>query len=136
MSGHSKWATTKRKKGAIDAKRGKVFTKISKEITVAAKIGGGDPDGNPRLRLAIIKSKEVNMPADNVKKAIQRGTGELPGMSYEEATYEGYGPGGVAVLRRAGISGALDRPQVDGTRSPHEDGTRRGGLRCVSEKAG
>lgn len=98
MSGHSKWATTKRKKGAIDAKRGKVFTKISKEITVAAKIGGGDPDGNPRLRLAIIKSKEVNMPADNVKRAIQRGTGELPGMSYEEAIYEGYGPGGVAVL--------------------------------------
>lgn len=98
MSGHSKWATTKRKKAAIDAKRGKAFTKISKEITVAAKIGGGDPDGNPRLRLAIIKAKEVNMPADNVKKAIQRGTGELPGMSYEEATYEGYGPGGVAVL--------------------------------------
>lgn len=98
MSGHSKWATTKRKKGAIDAKRGKVFTKISKEITVASKIGGGDPDGNPRLRLAIIKAKEVNMPADNVKKAIQRGTGELPGMSYEETIYEGYGPGGVAVL--------------------------------------
>ncbi|MDH4101002.1 MAG: YebC/PmpR family DNA-binding transcriptional regulator [Nitrospirota bacterium] len=98
MSGHSKWATTKRKKGAIDAKRGKIFTKISKEITVASKIGGGDPDGNPRLRLAIIKAKEVNMPADNVKKAIQRGTGELPGMSYEETIYEGYGPGGVAVL--------------------------------------
>lgn len=98
MSGHSKWATTKHKKAIIDAKRGKMFTKISKEITVSAKIGGGDPEGNPRLRTAILKSKEVNMPADNIKKAIQRGTGELPGVTYEEALYEGYGPGGVAVL--------------------------------------
>ncbi|MBI5756356.1 MAG: YebC/PmpR family DNA-binding transcriptional regulator [Nitrospirae bacterium] len=98
MSGHSKWATTKHKKMAIDAKRGKIFTKVIKEITVAARTGGGDPDGNPRLRTAILKAKEANMPADNIKKAIQKGTGELPGVSYEEAIFEGYGPGGVAIL--------------------------------------
>lgn len=98
MSGHSKWATTKHKKSAIDAKRGKIFTKISKEITVAAKLGGGDMDGNPRLRTAIAKAKDANMPSDNIKKAIMKGTGELPGVSYEETTYEGYGPGGAAVL--------------------------------------
>lgn len=98
MSGHSKWATTKHKKAAIDAKRGKLFTKGIKEITVAARNGGGDPDGNPRLRAAILKAKESNMPADNIKKAIQKGTGELPGVSYEEAIFEGYGPGGVAIL--------------------------------------
>jgi YebC/PmpR family DNA-binding regulatory protein len=98
MSGHSKWATTKRKKAVIDAKRGKIFTKITKEIAVAAKIGGGDPDGNARLRTAILKAKEANMPADNIKKAVMKGTGELPGVSYEETTYEGYGPNGVAIL--------------------------------------
>ncbi len=98
MSGHSKWATTKHKKAAADAKRGKAFTKIIREITVAAKIGGGDPDGNPRLRMVISKAKESNMPADNIKRAIQKGTGELPGVNYEETTYEGYGPGGVALL--------------------------------------
>ncbi len=98
MSGHSKWATTKHKKAAIDSKRGKRFTKIIREITVAAKAGGGDPDGNPRLRTVILKAKESNMPADNIKKAIQKGTGELPGVSYEEAIFEGYGPGGVAIL--------------------------------------
>lgn len=98
MGGHSHWSTIKRKKGAEDAKRGKVFTKIIREITTAARVGGGDPNGNPRLRLAIVKAKDVNMPADNIKKAIQRGTGELPGVTYEEATYEGYGPGGVAIL--------------------------------------
>jgi YebC/PmpR family DNA-binding regulatory protein len=98
MSGHSKWATTKHKKAAIDAKRGKMFTKITKEITVAAKLGGGDPDGNPRLRTAIAKAKGVSMPADNIKRAVQKGTGELPGVSYEEITYEGYGPHGVAVV--------------------------------------
>lgn len=98
MSGHSKWATTKHKKMAADAKRGKIFTKIIKEITIAARIGGGDPAGNPRLRTAILKAKEANMPAENIKKAIQRGTGELPGVSYEEAILEGYGPGGVALL--------------------------------------
>ncbi|SEB41122.1 YebC/PmpR family DNA-binding transcriptional regulator [Terriglobus roseus] len=98
MSGHSKWATIKHKKGAADAKRGKVFTRLIKEITVAAKQGGGDPDGNPRLRTAILAAKAENMPADNIKRAIQRGTGELEGLSYEEITYEGYGPGGVAVI--------------------------------------
>jgi len=98
MSGHSKWATTKHKKAALDAKRGKIFTKIIREITVAAKMGGGDPEGNPRLRTAILKAKENNMPADNIKKAIQKGTGELPGVSYEEVTYEGYGPAGVAII--------------------------------------
>lgn len=98
MSGHSKWATTKHKKGALDAKRGKIFTKIIREITTAARMGGGHPEGNARLRTAINKAKESNMPADNIKKAIQKGTGELPGVVYEETTYEGYGPGGVAVL--------------------------------------
>jgi YebC/PmpR family DNA-binding regulatory protein len=98
MSGHSKWATTKHKKAAIDSKRGKIFTKVIKEITVAARVGGGDPDGNARLRTAIQKAKESNMPADNIKKAIQKGTGELPGVTYEEAVFEGYGTGGIAIL--------------------------------------
>ena len=98
MSGHSKWAQTKHKKAVIDSKRGKLFSRISKEIIVAAKIGGGDPNANARLRFAIEKSKEANMPADNIKRAIQRGTGELPGASYEEIIYEGYGPGGVALI--------------------------------------
>ncbi len=98
MSGHSKWATIKHKKGAADAKRGKIFTRLIKEITIAAKAGGGDPDGNPRLRTAIVAAKAENMPADNIKRAIQRGTGELEGVSYEEILYEGYGPGGVAVM--------------------------------------
>lgn len=98
MSGHSKWSTIKRKKGAADAKRGKIFTVIIKEITIAARMGGGDENANPRLRQAILKAKANNMPADNVKRAIQKGTGELPGVSYEEYTYEGYGPGGVAVF--------------------------------------
>jgi len=97
MSGHSKWATIKHKKGALDAKRGKIFTRLIKEITMAAK-SGGDPDKNPRLRGAIAAAKAENMPADNIKRAIQRGTGELPGVSYEEFTLEGYGPGGVAML--------------------------------------
>ncbi len=101
MSGHSKWATIKHKKGAADAKRGRLFTKLIKEITMAARLGGGDPGGNPRLRKAIDDAKAVNMPADNIKRGIQRGTGELPGVSYEEVTYEGYGPGGVAVLIEA-----------------------------------
>ena len=98
MSGHSKWATTKHKKAATDAKRGKAFTKLAKEITVAAKLGGGDPAGNPRLRTAVAKAKSVSLPADNIKRAIQKGTGELPGVSYEEVNYEGYGPNGVAVI--------------------------------------
>ena len=98
MSGHSKWATIKHKKGALDAKRGKTFTRLIKEITIAAKSGGGDPDGNPRLRTAIVAAKAENMPADNIKRAIQRGTGELEGVSYEEISFEGYGPGGVAIM--------------------------------------
>src|SRR5690242_19680705 len=97
MSGHSKWATIKHKKGALDAKRGKVFTMLIKEITVAAR-NGGDPDSNPRLRTAIAAAKAENMPADNIKRAVQKGTGELPGATYEESVYEGYGPGGVALI--------------------------------------
>jgi YebC/PmpR family DNA-binding regulatory protein len=98
MSGHSKWHTIKHKKGAADAKRGKVFTRVIKELTVAARAGGGDIDSNPRLRTIVAEAKSVNMPADNIKRAIQRGTGELPGVSYEEISYEGYGPGGAAVI--------------------------------------
>lgn len=98
MSGHSKWSTIKRKKGAADAKRGKIFTKLIKEITVAARIGGGDPDANPRLRSAIAGAKSENMPKENIERGIKKGTGELEGAVYDEITYEGYGPGGVAVL--------------------------------------
>jgi YebC/PmpR family DNA-binding regulatory protein len=98
MSGHSKWSTIKRKKAVTDARRGKVFTQVIKEITVAAKLGGGDPDSNARLRFAIEKAKASNMPADNIKRAIQKGTGELPGVNYEDAVYEVYGPGGVALI--------------------------------------
>ena len=98
MSGHSKWSSIKHKKGAADAKRGKIFTRLIKEITVAARLGGGDPDGNPRLRSAIQSAKSENMPKDNIDRAIKKGTGELEGVSYEEVSYEGYGPGGVAML--------------------------------------
>ena len=98
MSGHSKWHSIKHKKGAADAKRGKLFTRIIKELTVAARAGGGDADSNPRLRTVIADAKAANMPADNIKRAIRRGTGEEPGVSYEEATYEAYGPGGAALL--------------------------------------
>ena len=100
MSGHSKWATIKHKKGALDAKRGKIFTRLIKEITIAAR-AGGDPDTNPRLRGAVAAAKAENMPADNIKRAIQRGTGELPGATYEEISFEGYGPGGVALIVEA-----------------------------------
>ena len=98
MSGHSKWASIKHKKGALDAKRGKIFTRLIKELTVAARNGGGDPDMNPRLRSVIADAKAANMPADNIKRAIRKGTGEEPGVSYEEAQYEAYGPGGAAVI--------------------------------------
>jgi YebC/PmpR family DNA-binding regulatory protein len=98
MSGHSKWASIKHKKGALDAKRGKIFTRIIKELTVAARAGGGDPDMNPRLRTIIADAKAENMPAENIKRAIRRGTGEEPGVSYEEAQYEAYGPGGAALI--------------------------------------
>ena len=98
MSGHSKWSSIKHKKGATDAKRGKIFTKLIKEITVVARTGGGDPDANPRLRTAIAAAKSENMPKDNIERAIKKGTGELEGVNYEESTYEGYGPGGAAVF--------------------------------------
>ena len=101
MSGHSKWSTIKRKKGAADAKRGKIFTKLIKEITIAAREGGGDPSVNPRLRLAVDNAKASNMPADNIDRAIKKATGELEGVTYHELTYEGYGPGGVAILVEA-----------------------------------
>src|SRR6185295_5236932 len=104
MSGHSKCASIKHKKGALDAKRGKTFTKIIREISIAARIGGGDPGANPRLRTAVDKAKSVNMPADNIKRAIQKGTGELEGSTYEEMVLEGFGPGGVAVL----VEGSTD----------------------------
>ncbi len=98
MSGHNKWSTIKHKKGAADAKRGKIFTKLIKEISVAAKLGGGDPAANPRLRTAVDKAKAENMPKDNIERAIKKGTGGMEGVVYEEIVYEGYGPGGVAVL--------------------------------------
>jgi YebC/PmpR family DNA-binding regulatory protein len=98
MSGHSKWASIRHKKGAVDAKRGKIFSKLIKEITVAARLGGGDPEGNPRLRVAIQAAKAQNMPKDNIARAIKKGTGELAGTSYEEYNYEAYGPGGVALM--------------------------------------
>ncbi|MGC8660599.1 MAG: YebC/PmpR family DNA-binding transcriptional regulator [Desulfomonilaceae bacterium] len=101
MSGHNKWSTIKHKKGAADAKRGKIFSKLIKEITIAARMGGGDPEGNPRLRTAVLAARAANMPKDNMEKAIKRGTGEIEGVNYEEITYEGYGPGGVAVLVEA-----------------------------------
>jgi YebC/PmpR family DNA-binding regulatory protein len=101
MSGHSKWHTIKHKKAAADSKRGQVFTRIIKELTVAARVGGGDPDGNPRLRTVLAAAKAANMPKDNIEKAIKKGTGELPGVSYEEVAYEGYGPGGVALIVQA-----------------------------------
>ncbi|MDR1789859.1 MAG: YebC/PmpR family DNA-binding transcriptional regulator [Opitutaceae bacterium] len=98
MAGHSKWAKLKHFKGAIDAKRGKIFSRLSRDITLAAKAGGGDANANPRLRTLVLKAREANMPADNVDRAIKKGTGELPGVSYEDITYEGYGPGGVAFV--------------------------------------
>jgi YebC/PmpR family DNA-binding regulatory protein len=98
MSGHSKWHSIKHKKAATDSKRGRLFTRLIKEMTAAARMGGGDPDANPRLRLAIATAKAANMPAENIKRAVMRGTGELPGVSYEDVNYEGYGPGGVAIF--------------------------------------
>jgi YebC/PmpR family DNA-binding regulatory protein len=98
MAGHSKWANIKHKKGATDAKRGKIFTKVAKEITMSARLGGGDPAGNPRLRLAMQQARAVNMPNDNIKRAIQKGTGEIEGQTLEEITLEGYGPGGLGIL--------------------------------------
>ena len=101
MSGHSKWASIRHKKGAADAKRGKLFTKLIKEITISARIGGGDEDSNPRLRTAILKAKDANMPKDNIERAVKKGTGDLEGVDYIEISYEAYGPGGVAILINA-----------------------------------
>ena len=98
MSGHSKWSTIKRKKGALDAKRGKIFSKLAKEVSVAARMGGGDPDSNARLRTVLVACRAANMPKDNVDRAVKKGTGEIPGVTYEEIRYEGYAPGGVAVI--------------------------------------
>jgi YebC/PmpR family DNA-binding regulatory protein len=131
MSGHSKWHSIKHKKGALDAKRGKLFTKIIREMTIAARIGGGDPDSNPRLRTAVDKAKASNMPADNIKRAIQKGTGELPGEQYEEITYEGYGPAGVAVLLRV----LTDNKNRTGPEIRHlfeKQGGRMGTAGCVA----
>ncbi|MBI3605234.1 MAG: YebC/PmpR family DNA-binding transcriptional regulator [Nitrospirae bacterium] len=131
MSGHSKWATTKHKKALIDSKRGKSFTKIIREITIAARIGGGDPEGNPRLRTAILKAKDVNMPSDNIQKAIMRGTGELPGTTYEELRYEGYGPGGVAMLIDA-TTDNKNRTAPEFRQIFSKDGGNMGESGCVS----
>jgi YebC/PmpR family DNA-binding regulatory protein len=131
MSGHSKWASIKHKKGALDAKRGKVFTKIIREMTIAARLGGGDPDSNPRLRTAVDKAKAANMPADNIKRAIQKGTGELEGTSYEDLTLEGYGPGGVAVL----VEGTTDNRNRTVSEIRHiftKHGSNLGGAGSVS----
>jgi YebC/PmpR family DNA-binding regulatory protein len=131
MSGHSKWAGIKHKKMALDAKRGTIFTKLIREITISARAGGGNPDNNPRLRRAIEAAREQNMPQDNIKKAIQRGTGELPGVVYEEVTYEGYGPGGVAVLLEA-TTDNKNRTTSDIRRIFSQNGGNLGETGCVS----
>jgi YebC/PmpR family DNA-binding regulatory protein len=131
MSGHSKWHSIKHKKGAIDAKRGKLFSKIIRELTISARLGGGDPDSNPRLRTAVEKAKAANMPADNIKRAIQKGTGELPGSSYEELILEGYGPGGVAIL----VEGSTDNRNRSVSEIRHvftKHGGNLGTAGCVS----
>src|SRR3989442_11954992 len=131
MSGHSKWHSIKHKKGAIDAKRGRMFTKVIKEITIAARIGGGDVEGNPRLRKAVADAKELNMPADNIKRAIMKGTGELEGGQLEELQYEGYGPAGGALI----VEGGTDNPKRTVSEIPHrffQNGRENGGGRPVS----
>lgn len=131
MSGHSKWATIKHKKGAADAKRGKVFTKIIKEITVAARLGGGDPETNPRLRTALLKAKGANMPKDNMERAIKKGTGDLEGVDYVELTYEAYGPGGVAILIDA-LTDNKNRTAADVRSILTKGGGSLGASGCVS----
>src|SRR5436309_13067144 len=122
MSGHSKWASIKHKKGALEAKRGKVFTKIIREMSIAARLGGGEPGSNPRLRTAVEKAKSVNMPADNIKRAIQKGTSDLEGMAYEDITLEGYGPGGVAML----VEGSSDNRNGTVWETRHDVTKKRG----------
>jgi YebC/PmpR family DNA-binding regulatory protein len=131
MSGHSKWHTIKHKKGALDAKRGKLFTKLIREMTISARIGGGDIDKNPRLRTAVDKAKASNMPADNIKRAIQKGTGELEGETYEEMTMEGYGPGGVAILVE-GSSDNRNRTVAEIRHAFTKNGGNLGGAGSVS----
>lgn len=131
MSGHSKWASIKHKKGALDAKRGQAFTKIIKEITVAARMGGGDVEGNPRLRTAVLKAKAINMPKDNIDRAIKKGTGELEGVNYTEITYEGYGPGGVAILVDA-LTDNKNRTAADVRNIFGKGGGNLGETGCVS----
>lgn len=131
MSGHSKWANIKRRKGAVDAKRGQIFTRLIKEIIVAARMGGGDPGGNSRLRSAIAAAKTENMPKDNIERAIKKGTGELEGVAYEEITYEGYGPGGVAVLVECMTDNRV-RTVADVRHAFSKSGGNLGESNCVS----
>lgn len=131
MSGHSKWASIKHKKGAADAKRGKIFTKIIKEITVAARLGGGDEEANPRLRAAVLKAKGANMPKDNIARAIKKGTGELEGVDYTELTYEAYGPGGVAIMIEA-LTDNKNRTAADVRSLLTKGGGSLGETGCVS----
>lgn len=131
MSGHSKWASIKHKKGALDAKRGKIFTKIIKEITVAAKLGGGDLEANPRLRTAVLKAKSENMPKDNIERAIKKGTGDLEGVDYVELTYEAYGPGGVAIMIEA-LTDNKNRTAADVRSILTKGGGNLGESGCVS----
>lgn len=131
MGGHSHWAGIKHKKAALDAKRGKVWTRIVREITIAAKIGGGNPDGNPRLRKAVDDARAANMPAENIKRAIQKGTGELPGAAFEELTLEGYGPGGVAVYCE-GTSDNRNRTTNEVRKIFENNGGNMGAAGCVA----
>jgi YebC/PmpR family DNA-binding regulatory protein len=131
MSGHSKWASIKHKKGALDAKRGKIFTKIIKEITVSAKMGGGDIEANPRLRTAVLKAKSENMPKDNIERAIKKGTGDLEGVEYIELTYEAYGPGGVAIIIDA-LTDNKNRTAADVRSVLTKSGGNLGETGCVS----
>lgn len=131
MSGHSKWSSIKHKKAAADAKRGKIFTKLIKEITVAARVGGGDIDASPRLRTAVQAAKAANMPNDTIQRAIKKGTGELPGTSYEEISYEGYGPGGVAILV-AGLTDNKNRTVAEVRKIFSKNGGNLGEAGCVA----
>lgn len=131
MSGHSKWSTIKRKKGALDAKRGKIFTKIIRELQTSARIGGGDPDSNPRLRLIIDKAKAANMPKDNIQRAVQKGIGGGEGEAYEEAVYEGYGPGGTAILLET-LSDNKNRTVGDIRHALTKNGGNLGASGCVA----
>ncbi|RUM88407.1 MAG: YebC/PmpR family DNA-binding transcriptional regulator, partial [Thermovibrio sp.] len=131
MAGHSKWANIRHKKAAQDAKRGKIFTKLAREITVAAREGGGDPEKNPRLRAAIEKARKFNMPKENIERAIKRGTGEIAGESYEEVTYEGYGPGGVAIIVKC-LTDNRNRTAAEVRHAFSKHGGNLGTSGCVS----